>query len=129
MEHESPFGELALVSPDGQIVHELAWQTERPVPLLKNVLPFNMMAMAMGLHPRCGIEDTIIGQHGQRMSSVEQIQQCVRVAHELGREVANGKEARAIYRIGVQYDSIEETLKANGMAPNRVPGQLGVPQR
>jgi uncharacterized protein (DUF849 family) len=97
--------------------------------LLKNVLPFNMMAMAMGLHPRCGIEDTIIGQHGQRMSSVEQIRQCVRVAHELGREVANGKEARAIYRIGVQYDSIEETLLANGMAPNRVPGQLGVPQR
>ncbi|MNC58737.1 hypothetical protein D3C75_1084890 [compost metagenome] len=63
------------------------------------------------------------------MSSVEQIRQCVRVAHELGREVANGKEARAIYRIGVQYDSIEETLLANGMAPNRVPGQLGVPQR
>ena len=68
--------------------------------LLKNVLPFNMMAMAMGLHPRCGIEDTIIGQHGQRMTSVEQIQQCVRVAHELGREVASGKEARAIYKIG-----------------------------
>lgn len=37
MEHEQPYGELALVSPDGQIVHELAWQTERPVPLLKNV--------------------------------------------------------------------------------------------
>jgi recombination protein RecT len=37
MEHEAPFGELALVSPDGQIVHELAWQTERPVPLLRSV--------------------------------------------------------------------------------------------
>jgi recombination protein RecT len=37
MEHEMPFGELALVSPDGQIVHELAWQHERAVPLLKNV--------------------------------------------------------------------------------------------
>jgi recombination protein RecT len=37
MEHESPFGELAMVCPDGQIVHELAWQTERPVPLLRNV--------------------------------------------------------------------------------------------
>ncbi|MGS5085316.1 MBL fold metallo-hydrolase [Hydrogenophaga sp. A37] len=37
MEHEQPFGELAMVCPDGQIVHELAWQTERPVPLLKNV--------------------------------------------------------------------------------------------
>ncbi len=37
MEHEAPFGELALVCPDGQITHELDWQTERPVPLLKNV--------------------------------------------------------------------------------------------
>jgi len=37
MEHEAPFGELALVCPDGQIVHALDWQTERPVPLLKNV--------------------------------------------------------------------------------------------
>jgi len=38
MEHEPPFGELALVCPDGQIVHELGWQTDRPVPLLKNVM-------------------------------------------------------------------------------------------
>jgi recombination protein RecT len=38
MEHEAPFGELALVSPDGQIVHALDWQTERPVPLLKNLM-------------------------------------------------------------------------------------------
>jgi recombination protein RecT len=37
MEDEAPFGELALVCPDGQIVHPLDWQTERPVPLLKNV--------------------------------------------------------------------------------------------
>ena len=37
MEHESPYGELALVCPDGQIGHALDWQTERPVPLLKNV--------------------------------------------------------------------------------------------
>ena len=38
MEHEMPFGELALVCPDGQIVHPLDWQSEQPVPLLKNVL-------------------------------------------------------------------------------------------
>lgn len=37
MEHESPFGELAMVSPDGQIVHALDWQNEHAVPLLKNV--------------------------------------------------------------------------------------------
>ncbi|MES2512112.1 MAG: MBL fold metallo-hydrolase [Pseudomonadota bacterium] len=38
MEHESPFGELALTSPDGQMVHTLDWQSEKPVPLLKNVM-------------------------------------------------------------------------------------------
>ncbi len=37
MEDEAPFGELALVCPDGQIVHPLDWQSERAVPLLKNV--------------------------------------------------------------------------------------------
>ncbi|VVD75840.1 transposase [Pandoraea eparura] len=97
--------------------------------LLKNVLPFNMMAMAMGLHPRCGIEDTIIDQHGKRMTSVQQIEQCVRVAHELGREVANGKEARKIYRIGEQYQTADETLVKLGMSPNRKPGVKGVPMR
>ncbi|MCG2595376.1 MBL fold metallo-hydrolase [Ramlibacter sp. XY19] len=38
MEHESPYGELALVSPDGQIQHHLDWRTDQPVPLLKNLL-------------------------------------------------------------------------------------------
>src|SRR5690606_25739732 len=37
MECDQPYGELALVCPDGQIVHPLDWQTERPVPLLRNV--------------------------------------------------------------------------------------------
>ena len=37
MEHEAPFGELALVCPDGQIVHPLDWQSQQVVPLLKNV--------------------------------------------------------------------------------------------
>ena len=37
MEQDLPFGELALVCPDGQIVHTLDWQSETPVALLKNV--------------------------------------------------------------------------------------------
>ncbi len=44
-----------------------------------------MMSMAMGFQPRCGIEDTIIGQRGNRMTSVQQVQQCVRIANELSR--------------------------------------------
>jgi len=38
MEHENPFGELALVCPDGQPGHALDWQCEQTVPLLKNVM-------------------------------------------------------------------------------------------
>lgn len=38
MEHEAPFGELALVTPDGYIVHHLDWQNEQPVALLRNVM-------------------------------------------------------------------------------------------
>ena len=37
MEHDLPYGELALVCPDGQIVHPLDWQSQAVVPLLKNV--------------------------------------------------------------------------------------------
>ncbi|MNO97136.1 hypothetical protein D3C76_888330 [compost metagenome] len=60
---------------------------------------------------------------------MQQIQQTVRIAHELGREIASGKEAREIYKIGVQYKDVEETLRMNGMAPNRVAGQKHVPLR
>lgn len=37
MEHESAYGELELVNPDGQLLHHLDWRTNQPVPLLKNV--------------------------------------------------------------------------------------------
>ena len=37
MEHEAPFGELALTCPDGQIAHTLDWQSDHPVALLKNL--------------------------------------------------------------------------------------------
>ena len=38
MEHEPPYGELELTSPDGQIVHTLDWQTDAPVRLLNNLM-------------------------------------------------------------------------------------------
>ena len=37
MEHETAYGELALVCPDGQTHHAVDWQSEQPVPLLKNL--------------------------------------------------------------------------------------------
>jgi len=38
MEHESAFGELELVCPDGQQLHHLDWRHDQPAQLLKNVL-------------------------------------------------------------------------------------------
>ncbi|MEO6625702.1 MAG: MBL fold metallo-hydrolase, partial [Burkholderiaceae bacterium] len=38
MEHEHAYAELELVSPDGQVVHQLDWQSHAAVPLLKNVM-------------------------------------------------------------------------------------------
>ena len=93
--------------------------------LMRSVLPVNAMAIAMGLHPRCGNEDTLWGRKGQKIKSVDQVRQLVRIAEELGREVADGKEARDIYRIGEQYSSVDETLAKLGYAPNRAPGQVG----
>ena len=93
---------------------------------MRNVLPVNMMGMALGLHVRCGIEDNLWNQsRTAKMSTVQQIEQLVRLSRELGREVATGKEAREILKIGVFYDTVEETLLANGFAPNPRGGQQG----
>jgi len=93
---------------------------------MRNVLPINMMGMAMGLHVRCGIEDNLWNQaRTGRMTTVQQIEQLVRIAREFGRPIATGKQARQICRIGVFYDTVEETLAANGFAPNRKGGDQG----
>ncbi len=93
---------------------------------MRNVLPVNMMGITMGLHVRCGIEDNLWNQaRTEKMSTVRQIEQLVRVSREYGREVATGKEARAICKIGVFYDSVEETLAQNGFAPNAKGRQQG----
>lgn len=97
--------------------------------IMRNVLPLNTMAIAMGLHVRCGIEDNLWGKKGERMSSVKQVEQLVRVARELHRDVATGAQAKAIYRIGEHYATAGETLAKLGYEPNRQAGERGVPLR
>jgi uncharacterized protein (DUF849 family) len=93
---------------------------------MRNTLPINMMGLSMGLHVRCGIEDNLWNQsRTAKMSTVEQIEQLVRISREFGREIATGKEAREILKIGVFYDTVEESLAANGFAPNRNGGNQG----
>jgi uncharacterized protein (DUF849 family) len=98
--------------------------------LMLNVLPINTMAIALGLHVRCGIEDNLWTQDRKgKMNSVQQVEQLVRISRELGRDVASGKEAKRILRLGEFYKDADETLAKNGFAPNRKSGVHGVPLR
>jgi uncharacterized protein (DUF849 family) len=97
--------------------------------IMRNVLPLNTMAIAMGLHVRVGIEDNLWAKKGERITSVQQVEQMVRIARELHREVATGEQARSIYKIGTRYASADQTLAELGYAPNRAAGERGVPLR
>jgi uncharacterized protein (DUF849 family) len=97
--------------------------------LNRHVYPMTAMAIALGLHVRCGIEDTLNGPHRERMSSVQQVEHMVKQARLLNRDIANGDEAREIYQIGQFYKDTDETLARLGYAPNRRPGERGTPVR
>ncbi|MGO4304418.1 3-keto-5-aminohexanoate cleavage protein [Cupriavidus sp. RAF12] len=93
---------------------------------VRNVLPVNVMGIAMGLHVRCGTEDVLWNQQRTaKQSTVRQIEQLVRVSRELGRDIATARQAREICKIGVFYETVEESLQANGFAPNRNGGNQG----
>ena len=93
---------------------------------MRNVLPVNMMGIAMGLHVRCGIEDNLWNQsRSAKMGTVAQVEQLVAISRQFGRPIATAKQAREISKIGVFYDTVEETLQANGFAPNRNGAQQG----
>ncbi len=61
-EHESPYGELELVAPDGRVVHSLDWQHERPVSLLANVR--RLTAPNPGRMTGPGTNTYIVGEPG-----------------------------------------------------------------
>jgi len=119
----SPYNMMEFIRrvPDGAV---LTLET-----LMRHVLPVNAMAIAMGLHVRVGIEDNLWGRKGERLSSVQQVEQVARISRELYREVATGEEARRIYQIGTHYKTADETLAKLGYAPNRRPGERGIPMQ
>ncbi len=93
--------------------------------LWRTVAPYAAMGVALGIHVRVGIEDNLWRRKGVRMTTVEQIEQVVKIANLLERKVATGEEARQILKIGVWYNSVEETLANLALPPNRKDGQLG----
>jgi uncharacterized protein (DUF849 family) len=118
--HPSDLVEFAVRTPDGAVLTNES--------IMRTIYPTNAMAIAMGHHVRVGVEDNLYGPKYERMTSVQQVEWCVNMARMLGRDIATATEARAVYKIGIVYDSIEETLRELGMPPNREPGQRGRPR-
>jgi len=91
-----------------------------------NVLPINLMGIAMGLHVRCGTEDNLWNPtRTAKIGTAAQVEQLVRISTEVGRPIATAAQAREISKIGVFYDTAEESLAANGFAPNPPGRQQG----
>src|SRR6516225_10443748 len=72
--HPADLLEFARRTPDGAVLTIES--------LMRSVIPMNTIAIALGLHVRVGIEDNIWRRKGERMTSVQQIEQVVRISRE-----------------------------------------------
>ena len=76
------------------------------------------MGIILGQHVRVGIEDNLWNSKRQRMTTLQQINAVVELSERFGRKVATAAEARELMKIGVWYNSVDETLKHLGLPPN-----------
>jgi uncharacterized protein (DUF849 family) len=83
------------------------------------------LAMILGLHVRVGNEDNLWNSKRQRITSVEMVEQVTKLSDQMGRKVATAQDARRIMKVGVSYDSVDETLQNLGLPPNRKSGEPG----
>jgi len=104
-------------SPQGSI---LTWENT-----MRGVIPMTAMAVMLGIHVRVGNEDNIWRVKGERFTTVQQVEQMVKLSEAYGRKVATAQEARQMMQIGTWYDSIDETLFKLGLPPNRASGNTG----
>ncbi len=75
--------------PDGS-----SWQV---VSIGKHQLPLSTMVLAMGGNIRVGMEDNVYFSHGVlAVSNAQLVERAVRIARELGREIASPEEARQL---------------------------------
>jgi hypothetical protein len=88
--------------------------------------PLASIMIALGQHTRAGIEENLWDTTpGKRLTTVQMIEKNVRMANELGRPIATAEEAREILKLGVTYNSVEETLQNLGLPPNRKGAEKG----
>jgi uncharacterized protein (DUF849 family) len=92
---------------------------------MRGNIAIQTMATILGQHVRVGNEDNIWDMHKKRWPTVKQVEWAVKQSEQFGRKVASADEARQIMKVGVWYDSVEETLLRAGLPPNRPEGYKG----
>lgn len=92
---------------------------------MRGNIAIQTLATILGQHVRVGNEDNIWDMHRKRWSTPKQIEWAVRQSEQFGRKVATADEARKIMKVGVWYDTVEETLMKLGLPPNRPEGYKG----
>jgi hypothetical protein len=92
---------------------------------MRGNIAIQTLAIILGAHARVDNEDNIWDMNKKRWETVRQVEWAVKTAEQFGRKVATGDEARKIMKIGVWYDSVDDTLFNLGLPPNRTEGQKG----
>ena len=92
---------------------------------MRGNIALQTMGTILGMHVRVGNEDNIWDMNKKRWPTVKQIEWAVKQSEQFGRKVATADEARKIMKVGVWYDTVEETLSNVGLPPNRTDGQRG----
>jgi uncharacterized protein (DUF849 family) len=92
---------------------------------MRGLIPMASLFMVLGLHIRVGNEDNLWAAKGERATTVQQVEAIVRLAKQFRRPVATAEEARKLMKVGVWYNSVEETLKNLSLPPMRRDGEKG----
>ncbi len=99
---------------------------------MRGNIAIQTLATILGAHVRVGNEDNIWDMNKKRWPTVKQVEWAVKQSEQFGRKVATADEARKIMKIGVWYDTVEETLFNLGSAAEsrrRPEGVLGLRHR
>jgi uncharacterized protein (DUF849 family) len=92
---------------------------------MRGNIAIQTLGTILGVNLRVGNEDNIWDMHKKRWSTLKQIEWAVKQSEQFGRKVATADEARKIMKVGVWYDTVEETLFNLGLPPNRTEGHKG----
>ena len=84
------------------------------------------LGVILGIHVRVGNEDNLWGANRERSTTLQQVKGAVSACELFGRRVATAEQARKIMKVGVWYNSVEETLQALGMPPNPTDYNVGL---